>query len=179
MKWFYQPSFLSGPGRRDCPVVKPSWFTRDEGFPTLSPHRPPLAGCLLREHWFIVSYVSRVQQCVSASMCPVGLHHWTRGFYLSSHSWFSPSFPLLLLLPLWGPLPCSLHQHFCFGLVCSFISCVCLFFCFSYSRCEWNRMIVAFLGLTSFNIIPSRLIHVVANGKILSFYGWVLWKEWC
>ena len=54
-----------------------------------------------------------------------------------------------------------------FGL---FIYFVCVFiFCFSYSTCEWNRMIVAFLWLTLFNIIPSRLIHVVANGKILSF----------
>lgn len=49
-------------------------FTRDEGFPTLSLHRPPLTGCLLREHWFIALYVSRVQHCVSASICPIGLH---------------------------------------------------------------------------------------------------------
>jgi len=102
--------------------------TRDDGFPTLALHGPPLTGCLLREHWFVALYVSRVQHCASASICPVGLHHWTCGFCLSSHSWFSPSFPPLLPLPLWGPLPCSLHQHFCFGLVCSFILCVCLFF---------------------------------------------------
>ena len=50
-------------------------FTRDEGFSSLSLHRPPRTGCLLREHWFIALYVSCVQRCVSASVCPVGLHH--------------------------------------------------------------------------------------------------------
>ena len=49
--------------------------TRDDGFPTLALHGPPLTGCLLREHWFVALYVSRVQHCASASICPVGLHH--------------------------------------------------------------------------------------------------------
>ena len=124
-------------------------FTRDEGFSSLSLHRPPRTGCLLREHWFIALYVSCVQRCVSASVCPVGLHHWACGFYLSSHSWFSPSFPPLLSLPLWGPLPCSLYQHFCFGLVCSFIVCVCLILFLIFHM--WVKSRDRCLSLTYFN----------------------------
>ena len=55
-----------------------------------------------------------------------------------------------------------------FGLFIYFLS-VCLFISFLYSPYELNHMVFVFIWLISLSIIPLRSIHVVTDGKILSF----------
>ena len=72
--------------------------------------------------------------------------------------------------PLWQPPVCSLYLWVCF----CFVTFVHLF-CFLDSVYKWNHTVFVFLWLISLNIIPSRSIDVVANGKdFILFCGWVI-----
>ena len=48
----------------------------------------------------------------------------------------------------------------------------CSFWCFLDSTYKWDHIVFVLLCLTSLSIMPSRSIHVVANGKI-SFILWL------
>ena len=77
--------------------------------------------------------------------------------HLTSSTHFAHSQPLSLLVNT-SLIPLSL-----FSLLC---------FVFWNSTYEWNHMIFAFVWLISLRIIPSRSIHIVANGRI-SFFLWL------
>ena len=71
-----------------------------------------------------------------------------------------PYSPGYMLPHLWQPLACSLYLWVCF------------FFCysstllyFSDSTYKWYHTVFVFLWLTSLGIMPSKTIHVAANGK--------------
>ena len=53
---------------------------------------------------------------------------------------------------------------------------LCLFlFCLLASTYKWSLMVFVFsVWFISFSVIPSRSIHIVTDGKILFFYGWVI-----
>ena len=65
----------------------------------------------------------------------------------------------------------SWYPCVCFCLVCSFIYLICFVFYIPHIS-EITQYL--FLWLISLNIISSRFIHVVINGKVSSFYGWVV-----
>ena len=103
--------------------------------------------------------------------------------YISSHDSFilelkvcisqSASFIWLILPtpPLWQPLNVLYIYDSISVLLCLFIF---LRFHVKVKLCN------IFLSLIiSLSIIPSRFIHADANGKILSFYGWVLFHFIC
>ena len=80
----------------------------------------------------------------------------------------------------WSPLPISSPSHlFLSGNHYSLCPCVCFYlvihlFCFFLNFLniphEWNHTVFVFPWLTSTTMMPSKSIHVVANGKILSFF---------
>ena len=51
-----------------------------------------------------------------------------------------------------------------------------LFICSFGSIYKWNHDIF-FIWLIPFSIIPSRSFSIVTNGKILHFYGWVMFHR--
>ena len=61
---------------------------------------------------------------------------------------------------LWQPPMCSLYLCAWFGFFVLFLD----------STYKWDHMVFVFIWLISLSIMPSRLVHVVANGKILFFF---------
>ena len=82
----------------------------------------------------------------------------------------SPSYPLVFTT-LFPVSMCS----FLFGLVCSLEFLFVVYI-------QYIHEIIWYLPFStdiSFNIIPSRSIHVVINGKTASFYGWGVFQSTC
>ena len=51
-----------------------------------------------------------------------------------------------------------------------------LFVCFD-STCKWDHTVFVFLWLISLSLMPSRLIHIITNSKIFSFFcGWIIFN---
>ena len=94
--------------------------------------------------------------------------------------WFVPLNFLHLTLPSF-PLPTA-NQQFSVSVslfLFYYIHSLGFFFFFFFRFPKWKRMVFVFLWLTSLSIIPSRSTHVVANGKILFFYGWIIFLCVC
>ena len=49
------------------------------------------------------------------------------------------------------------------------ILCIWVLFCFSDSTYKWDCLVFVCISFISLNIIPSRSIYVIENGRILSF----------
>ena len=86
---------------------------------------------------------------------------------------YNPIITLFFFYPYNAPLPpvtthYSLHLWFCFIFV--LLIRWLYFLDFTY---KWCHTAFIFLWLISHSIMPSKTIHVAANGKII-FYGWVV-----
>ena len=97
--------------------------------------------------------------------------------YITSpwHYFITGSFYLLILFTYFAcsPTPtCSGNYQFASYIYesVSVLFCLGFLFCFVDSTCKWSHTVFVFLCLTYFTyIIPSRSIHVIANGKISFF----------
>ena len=49
-----------------------------------------------------------------------------------------------------------------------------IMFCVLDSICKWSQIVFVYLWFISHSIMPSRSIHVVANGEIWFLFGWVI-----
>ena len=95
-------------------------------------------------------------------------HHQKSSFRLSPYRW-SP-LPVSLSL-LWCPIPPGNHYSvlcmYVFGFFLLFIYFLLIF----YTLCTSEVMYLSFsIWLLSLSIIPSKFIHIITNGKILSFF---------
>ena len=70
-------------------------------------------------------------------------------------------------------LPPTILSIYVFGLVCS-LFCSFGFVCYIPHRGKITWYLSFSIWLISLNLIPSSFIHVVTNGKISSFYGWII-----
>ena len=114
-------------------------------------------------------------------------HHNKSSYHLSPHRhialsltvpYYSPTTRLFCISnlphlfhssPLWQPPVCSMYLWVCF--------CFVMFVCFVSQISQVSEVIwyLSFsVWLISLSIIPARFIHVVTNGKISFFYGWVI-----
>ena len=118
----------------------------------------------IRHHTKILQNYWLYSPCCTFHICDIYLVAGSL-YLLISLTYYSP---LQNSLPSGNHLFCSLYLWLCFW---------CLFICLVFldSPYKWNHTVFVFLWLISLNIIPSRSIDVVANGKdFILFCGWVI-----
>ena len=131
----------------------------------LSPHKVTILFLVIT---FKIYFFSKFQFCNTVLLTTVTMLYITCSWFiyfitgilylLIPFTHFT--YPANLLLPLATPSLFSISK---IGFV---------FFCFFHSTYKWNHIVFVFLWVISLSIIPSKFIHVVANGKI-SFFLWL------
>ena len=88
--------------------------------------------------------------------------------------WIFCNYQFVLLNPSPFSLICQTPTHLATVMIFPKLDSVFVLFvhlfCFLNSTRKWNHMAFVFLSLISFSTVPSRLIHVFADGKILFFF---------
>ena len=133
----------------------------------------------------MITSVNLVTTCHHTKM----LHYyWLFSPYFTFHShdlftlwleFFTSSFTLTLFhssptpCPADKPFVCTLYQWLSFCFICSFGFLFCFVFYTSHIS-EFIQYLSFSIWLISLSKILSRFIHVVTNGTISFFYGWLI-----
>ena len=120
---------------------------------------------------FLFSYISfrcKVYSLILWHLYTLQIDHHLKSSYRPSPERWPPS--------LVSPIPQPLFLLVTTNLISVTLSLFLFYFGFLFifvdSAYEWNQSFSVWL--MSLSIIPSRVIHVVADGRISSVYGWVV-----
>lgn len=87
-----------------------------------------------------------------------------------NHLMTASVYPVTNISPFPYPLPLATTNLLSISLNSTFCFCLCLLD----SKYKWGYIVFVFLRFISLSIMSSSFIHVITNGRISSFLGWII-----